>query len=93
MLNTSGVENVIHEYCVGCEDYKTHNCTINCIFNRVRAALKNLDVTSSAVAAMETANCKVCRDKKGRNKEILFDDGRGGLSIADYCPVCGRHID
>lgn len=93
MRNTIGVENIINDYCVGCEDYKTNNCTKNCIFNRIKLGLRTLEATEETVSSFETSNCTVCRDKKGKNKEIFFDDGRGGLSVADYCPVCGRKIN
>lgn len=84
------VNNIINEYCGGCEDYNTYNCTSDCIFNRLRTAVKNMD-TSNVVPTFE-GNCNICKAKKGRKREIFFDDGRGGLAIADFCPSCGKRI-
>ena len=36
--------------------------------------------------------CFICKDKNGKNKEVFYDTGRGGLGVSLYCPNCGRRV-
>ena len=92
MTNYSSIVATVNDYCLGCEFRGTSDCSQNCIFNRILACVKTLEASENTAVVMETSNCRLCRDKRGKTKEVFYDDGRGGLSVAEYCPSCGRKI-
>ena len=80
---------IINAYCEGCEDFKTKNCSDDCIFNQIKICLnENVDIDSFE----RQEYCAICAPKKGKKKEIFYDDGRGGLRISSYCPECGKKM-
>ena len=75
------------QYCAYCDAVEEGcpDCSIKFIMNK----LINLEIESN-----EDSNegCHICALKKGRRQEVFYDDGRGGLKVAEYCPNCGRKI-
>ena len=70
------------------------NCDVEegcdeCAFSYILNMLENLEHDDSAPSQ---EGCHICLTKQGRSQEVFYDDGRGGLRIAEYCPLCGRKI-
>lgn len=63
---------------VVCENCTDKNCE-NCALQR-------------AIDLMEESHCRTCVGKNGEKKEIFYCDDRGGLSMAKYCPNCGKDL-
>lgn len=81
---------IINDYCNGCSEKNTENCTSECIFNQLLAKINQS--TENILAIPSSAGCHICIDKKGKSKEVFYDNPRGGLGIAEFCPNCGRKM-
>lgn len=66
-----------------CATVRDYNCCIKQILNRIA------DIDTSSVQE-NNEGCFICNNKK--NKTVFYDDGRGGLKIAEFCPNCGKKI-
>ena len=83
-------EMVKDTHCLDCDVSCTEDCVILQILNKIESLSYN---DNNSDPFFNDNNCPYCYDKKRKiNKEIFYDDGRGGLKIADYCPNCGRKL-
>lgn len=81
--------NVRNNWCAECDINECRSCSVKDILRQV----EKLDMTYGNSTVMEANDgCHICKDKKGKNKEIFYDSGRGGFPIAKYCPECGRKM-
>lgn len=74
---------------------RSHPCSQceqdNCGVIQIRNMIYDLDAEDGQV--IEAEGCHICTDKRGNTKEVFYDDGRGGLSIAKVCPNCGKRLE
>lgn len=81
-------EMVKESHCLDCDI----PCSDSCSIFKTLTKIEDLSYSSSS-SSFSDENCIYCYDKKRKiDKEIFYDDGRGGLKIADYCPNCGRKL-
>lgn len=73
-------------FCSNCDVEEGCN---ECAFSYILGMLENLEYNNEASSQ---EGCHICLTKQGRPQEVFYDDGRGGLGIAKYCPLCGRKI-
>lgn len=74
----------LDEICQNCES--PDQCH-DCLYNDMMKSVAALSSAQNDVVA-QTEPCALCKKKK----EIFYDDNRGGLAVALYCPNCGRKI-
>lgn len=72
---------------VECGGIKCNNQ--ECYFNFILNELKNISFEQNEE---ESQGCFICEDKKNKKRDVWYDNNRGGLSSADYCPNCGRKL-
>lgn len=75
------------QYCSYC-DVVEEGCP-DCSVKFIMSKLINLEIGNDEE---NNEGCHICAPKKGRRQEVFYDDGRGGLKVAEYCPNCGRKI-
>lgn len=86
MLNIySGIQNIM---CNECEEVRNCNRGTDCVVRNLLNYIEGLNVRVQDNAE----GCHICTGKGNKTKDVFYDDGRGGLRIADYCPNCGREI-
>lgn len=76
-----------NNWCYSCDNSEEDcgECFVKELLNKVAALDLNSEATSDA-------GCHICKDKKGKTKEVFYDSSRGGIGIAVYCPNCGRKL-
>lgn len=80
---------VRNNWCDGCDSGECNSCSVKDVIKKIEF-LDN--AYGSDVAAISSEGCHICKDKKGKSKEIFYDSGRGGFPLAKYCPECGRKM-
>ena len=73
-------------YCFGCDAGK--DACDDCSINKLLTMVDKLEEHTNN----SQEGCFICKDKNGKNKEVFYDTGRGGLGVSLYCPNCGRRI-
>lgn len=80
---------IINGYCQGCSEFNTENCTSDCVFNQLLQKARQIDSRGGS----QEQGCHICLDKKGKNKDVFYDNPRGGIGVANFCPNCGRKLE
>lgn len=80
---------VRNNWCVDCDTNECGSCSVKDTLRYI----EKLDVMyGDSSANVSGEGCHICKDKKGKNKDVFYDSGRGGFPIAKYCPECGRKM-
>lgn len=73
-----------------CEDCDINDCK-NCQVKEVIQVVERLDgYYGDATPAQGNEGCHICKDKRGKSKEVLYFDAANNMRAAEYCPNCGR---
>lgn len=81
-------KSVEDNFCYGCDAGK--DACEDCFINKLLTMIEELE--NSSIPKQEEEGCFVCKGKNGKDKEVFYDTGRGGLSVSLFCPNCGRRI-
>lgn len=75
-------------WCAECDINECNGCQVK----TMKELVQQLDNYYGDAPAESNEGCHICKDKKGKNKEVFYDSGRGGFPVAKYCPECGRKM-
>lgn len=79
------VKTIENMYCSECDLRKEcrRNDNFDCGTKYLMNMIKNLEFDT-----VEEEGCYICE----KSRDVFYDDGRGGLKIAEFCPNCGRKL-
>lgn len=79
------ITKIRNNWCDGCDAGECKTCSVKDVLKQV----ERLEGMYGNVVAVEPQDgCHICK----KNKEIFYDNGRGGFPTATHCPNCGRAL-
>lgn len=80
-------KNVKENWCSDCDSGDCRNCYVKDILKQI----EGLDASQNSNIE-DAEGCFVCKDKKGKTKEVFYFDSANNMRDSNYCPNCGRKI-